>query len=516
MKSRRRRKKRNSKSPKVDDQTTVDPRMQFPSRQQKISLSSKPKFSVLQTATLANIKDMFLGLDSDWIEQVYSTLHCDSMRVIDYILEFKNQSLERTIINKEEKKLKSVKINLEKKNIEATLTGMPIEIYLHICEHLDLFAYGNLSAVCHLLEVYTQTIYENTTQLSFYRYRHWSDSRILAMIARFSNLENLSLRKCINFDSFQSLPRSCFASAATIKSLNLAQCREIRDRDLSGVLDTLERLEELDVAQSLVSDDTIDSLVKNNALVYLCLADCKHVSSKSIKRLITGSKSLKSINLKGTQMTSEIFDAFNRRVSLRKLNLSRCKRLSTCIMGNKNCGLKELNLSDNVGLRQVELYCPSLTSLNLSLCKYLVTFIMHLPAPGFVSGNLSGDLNLAEIKMKPTNLRDINLFSCRSITSDSLTQMISSTASLSWLNCGGMIQLNYRMLSEILRTCPYLIEMELTGCKGLPFAAVKAAREVLVDHAAAIKKSESKKDVEKHLRQESKVTTFYTKVEGED
>jgi len=468
----------------------------------------------MQTATLANIQDMFLGLDSDWIEQVYLTLHCDSTRAIDYILEHKKQS-----INKEEKKLKTVKLNVENENVEATLTGMPLEIYLHICEHLDLFAYGNLSVVCHLLEVHTQTIYERTTQLSFYRYRYWTDSRILTMIARFSNLENLSLRKCINFGSFKSLPQSCFASSATIKSLNLAQCHEIRDGDISGVLDTLESLQSLDIAQSLVSDDTLELLVKNCALEYLCLAGCKHVSSKAVKRLITGSKTLKSLNLQGTQMTSEIFDSFNRSVTLRKLNLSRCKRIVTCIMGSKNCGLKELNLSDNVGLRQVELYCPSLTSLNLSLCKYLVTFIMHLPAPGFVSANLSGDLNLSEIKMKPTNLREVNLFSCRSITNDSLTQIITSTSSLSSLNCGGMIQLNYRMLSGILRTSPCLIEMELTGCKGIVHAAVKAAREVLVEHATALQKLGSKdklKDTEKHLRQESKVKELNIKIEKED
>jgi len=239
----------------------------------------------------------------------------------------------------------------------------------------------------------------------------------------------------------------------------------------------------VDISMSPVTDDGIEALTKAVSLDHLSLADCRQITSKGAMRLIQLTPKLRSLNLRGTSITRELFDVFKRPVALRKLNCSKCKRLSSCTLGSKNCLLNELNLSSNIGLKQVELSTPALTSLNLSSCKFLSSLTFTLSSPDLHTANLSGDHNLLEIKgERPTGLRVVNLFQCRTLTPASIAQVCTSApVTLTRLNCGGLIQLTQTLMSELLIKCPSLLELDLSGCKAIP-PHVSLEFHELLDH----------------------------------
>jgi hypothetical protein len=104
-----------------------------------------------------------------------------------------------------------------------TLSGIPDDAYIMVCEALDMYDIARLCVVNHHASSQVELMNNRVLSLSLYRWRHWSDSNILRLISRYKNITSLSFKKCKQFSSFVAIP----SAAPLLQSLNLAGCTSV-------------------------------------------------------------------------------------------------------------------------------------------------------------------------------------------------------------------------------------------------------------------------------------------------
>lgn len=220
-----------------------------------------------------------------------------------------------------------------------------------------------------------------------------------------------------------------------IKQLSLKNCENIADNDvqiLAGYR-ALSGRTEYELDEMYVSLDTLDLIGSK-------------ISSKGLEELISCRSAPQGLlfldvshSKKLTHLTPPRPGSF-----LRRINAKCCSSIETVdLVVHDRCRLTELNLSDCLNLKEVNIHAGRLRSLNLSGCRSLRSVSLNTPTLNSLKAAKCRRLQIlgADIqKLQCPKLKHLSLNACREIQDEGLNLFLRNLK-LESLNVGGCIRL---------------------------------------------------------------------------
>ena len=253
-------------------------------------------------------------------------------------------------------------------------------------------------------------------------------------LSRMPSLKTLSLRGCRQIRFGQENVKECVkASCKNLEYLSIAGCKQMGVEDLSGVLDGMTNLREID------------------------LEDCDHIHDECLQCIATAGL-----------------------VQLRKLNLSFCVSifdpgLQAIAGALPNLTKLQLRSVDNVtsnGIAAVLLGCPSLKTLDLAHCDWLTDnsiediALRRVAHHHHLGSRVQSSRRYGEGALN--TLEELDL-SCAKISDDGVRLISEHMTGLKHLKIGQCLMLTDASLTHIGSNLVNLVTIDAYGCK---FSAV--------------------------------------------
>ncbi|XP_065200656.1 F-box/LRR-repeat protein 14-like [Planococcus citri] len=355
------------------------------------------------------------------------------------------------------------------------------EILAHIFSYLDIRDKGIAAQVCTAWREasYHQSVWRgveaklhlrrpNPTLVNSLTSRGIKRVQILSLKKSFreitqgiGNLTSLNLSGCFNVRD-DNLHQAFASSIPTLLNLDLSLCKQITDKSVLKIVQSLENLENLE------------------------LGGCSNVTDSGLLAIANGLKRLKSLNLRscwnvsdqGIRLIAGQTDKKTGNLTLERLGLQDCQHLSDEALKCISIGLTSItsinlsfciNISD-VGLKYLA-KIPSLRELNLSSCDNVsdagVAYLAEAGSP-ITSLDVSfcdkvTDQSLDYISRGLFNLRCLSLTACP-VSDEGICKLAKALSDLEVLNIGQCTRITDQSLFAISESFKNLKCVDLYGC----------------------------------------------------
>lgn len=217
-----------------------------------------------------------------------------------------------------------------------------------------------------------------------------------------------------------------------IKHLSLKNCQNIDDKDVQ-ILASYRASSERTEYETYVGLDTLELL-------------CSKISSKGLEELISchsAPAGLRCLDLSHSKKLTRLTPPRPGSL-LRQLNAKSCASIEIVdLVVHERCLLTDLNLSDCLNLREVNINAGQLCSLNLSGCRSLRTLSLKTPVLNTLKAAKCRRLHIqgADIqRLQCPKLKHLSLNACREIQDEGINLLLQHLR-LESFNIGGCIGL---------------------------------------------------------------------------